>query len=83
MEPPEVPDLDRVIEILESAKAEASDGGLEALLEASTTLLLAATAPSPIGQCKEADPFAPIYVVFDLSGHRYECTHKPPHSSLL
>ena len=75
--------LDRAIVIVDRVASETSDPSQAALLAASTSLMVAASGPQPIGQCKEATPFADIYVVFDSNGHRFECLHDPPHSSAM
>jgi hypothetical protein len=75
--------IDRAIELVDAIAGESIEPSHRTLLAASTSLLLAARGPQSIGQCKEKTPFAPIYIVFDAGGHRYECTHDPPHSSPL
>ena len=75
--------LVRAIRIVDDAARETTDPAAAALLAANMSMLLATGGPTPIGQCKQADPFADIYVVFDSDGHRYECTHDPPHSTRL
>jgi hypothetical protein len=73
--------FDEAIKLVTQVDPVPEDHGQAALLVASTRLMLAASGPQPMGQCKEAEPFANIYVVFDSSGHRFECTHDPAHSS--
>jgi hypothetical protein len=75
--------FDQAIELVTEATPDSDDRGQAALLTASTRLLLAASGPQALGQCKEEEPFANIYVVFDSKGRRLECTHDPPHSSEL
>jgi hypothetical protein len=71
------------LEIVDRAASVADAPDQAALLAASTRLMLANSGPQALGQCKEDEPYADIYVVFDSNGHRFECTHNPPHSTEL